>query len=247
MQTVKQPYALVFGNEGSGLPPEFSALGQAVRIPHSDAIDSLNLAVAAAIGAYAFVHATGRKDRIPMKQEYQTIYDQLSACVRYLAKDAKLKTGATVVLGCSTSEVAGGVIGHNSVPELGGVLAAAFLDTCRDLGLNGAVQCCEHLNRALVMAQSTLDSLRLTQVSVRPVPTAGGSTGAAAYDWFAHPAMASEHTGGCRHRRWRYAGGHAHPPGGGAPADAGRTGRAGACGNGVFPFPADRRGEGAVP
>ncbi len=125
-----------------------------------------------------------------MKQEYQTIYDQLSACVRYLAKEAKLKTGATVVLGCSTSEVAGGVIGHNSVPELGGVLAAAFLDTCRDLGLNGAVQCCEHLNRALVMAQSTLDSLRLTQVSVRPVPTAGGSTGAAAYDWFAHPAMA---------------------------------------------------------
>lgn len=62
VQTVKQPYALVFGNEGSGLPPEFSALGQAVRIPHSDAIDSLNLAVAAAIGAYAFVHATGRKD-----------------------------------------------------------------------------------------------------------------------------------------------------------------------------------------
>jgi len=53
---VKTPYALIFGNEGSGLPPEFAALGQAVRIPHSGAIDSLNLAVAAAIGAYAFVH-----------------------------------------------------------------------------------------------------------------------------------------------------------------------------------------------
>ena len=59
---LRSPYALIFGNEGSGLPPEFSGLGQAVRIPHSDAIDSLNLAIAAAIGAYAFVHANNRKD-----------------------------------------------------------------------------------------------------------------------------------------------------------------------------------------
>jgi len=56
------PYALVFGNEGSGLPPEFATYGQAVRIPHSSAIDSLNLAVAAAIGAYAFVHATNKEE-----------------------------------------------------------------------------------------------------------------------------------------------------------------------------------------
>ena len=57
VQSVKRPYTLVLGNEGSGLPPAFAALGQAVRIPHSDAIDSLNLAIATAIGAYAFVHA----------------------------------------------------------------------------------------------------------------------------------------------------------------------------------------------
>ena len=42
------------GNEGSGLPPEFARMGQPVRIPHSGEIDSLNLAVAAAIGMYAF-------------------------------------------------------------------------------------------------------------------------------------------------------------------------------------------------
>ena len=56
-QQVQQPYALVFGNEGSGLPPEFAQLGQAVRIPHSSEIDSLNLSIAVGIGAYAFVHA----------------------------------------------------------------------------------------------------------------------------------------------------------------------------------------------
>ena len=46
--------ALIFGNEGSGLPPEFQRVGQPVRIPSSDEVDSLNLAIAAAIGMYAF-------------------------------------------------------------------------------------------------------------------------------------------------------------------------------------------------
>ena len=54
----KAPYALVFGNEGSGLPPEFATYGQAVRIPHSAAIDSLNLAIAVAIGSYGFIHGS---------------------------------------------------------------------------------------------------------------------------------------------------------------------------------------------
>ena len=50
----EKAYALVFGNEASGLPAEFAQLGQSVVIPHSNRIDSLNLAVAVAIGAYAF-------------------------------------------------------------------------------------------------------------------------------------------------------------------------------------------------
>ncbi len=56
-EAVKQKgdrYALVFGNEGSGLPEEFATLGTPTRIPHSDSIDSLNLSVAFAIGAYEF-------------------------------------------------------------------------------------------------------------------------------------------------------------------------------------------------
>ncbi len=52
----KTPFALVFGNEGSGLDPSFAKLGQAVRIPSSGKIDSLNLSVAAAIGMYAFMN-----------------------------------------------------------------------------------------------------------------------------------------------------------------------------------------------
>lgn len=49
-----RPCALIFGNEGSGLPPEFQQIGQPVRIPSSDEVDSLNLAIAAAIGMYGF-------------------------------------------------------------------------------------------------------------------------------------------------------------------------------------------------
>lgn len=53
-QSARFPHALIFGNEGSGLPEHFATLGQAVRIPHGDTIDSLNLAIAAGIGMYAF-------------------------------------------------------------------------------------------------------------------------------------------------------------------------------------------------
>lgn len=51
---VPKRHSLIFGNEGSGLPACFASLGQAVRIPSNDKVDSLNLAVAAAIGIYAF-------------------------------------------------------------------------------------------------------------------------------------------------------------------------------------------------
>ena len=51
------PVSLVLGNEGSGLPPEFASLGTPVRIEQGEAIDSLNLAIAAGIGMYAFKRA----------------------------------------------------------------------------------------------------------------------------------------------------------------------------------------------
>ena len=51
-------YALVFGNEQTGLPAAFAGYGQSVLIPQSDEIDSLNLAVSVSIGAYAFTHTT---------------------------------------------------------------------------------------------------------------------------------------------------------------------------------------------
>lgn len=54
IREVPAVYSLVFGNEGSGLPAEFAAMGQPVRIESSDKVDSLNLAIAAGIGIYYF-------------------------------------------------------------------------------------------------------------------------------------------------------------------------------------------------
>ena len=56
IREIPEAYSLVFGNEGSGLPAEFAAFGQAVRIESNDKVDSLNLAVAAGIGIYTFTN-----------------------------------------------------------------------------------------------------------------------------------------------------------------------------------------------
>ena len=53
-EQLPEKWALIFGNEGSGLPKEFAGVGQPVRIPSNDRVDSLNLSIAAAIGIYAF-------------------------------------------------------------------------------------------------------------------------------------------------------------------------------------------------
>lgn len=126
-----------------------------------------------------------------MKEEYRAVAGQLEAYLRYLQEAASLRPGMVVVLGCSTSEVAGGHIGKASVPELGDALAETMIAVCGELGLCPVFQCCEHLNRALVMEQALLDRLRLTQVNVMPVPKAGGSVGAAAYKRLTAPAVAS--------------------------------------------------------
>lgn len=55
-------YTLVFGNEATGLPPEFQTYGQSLFIQQSDEVDSLNLAVSVAIGSFLF---TSQNPEVP--------------------------------------------------------------------------------------------------------------------------------------------------------------------------------------
>lgn len=114
----------------------------------------------------------------------------IDKAVQCLLEKGGLVLGDMVVLGCSTSEVAGGVIGKASVPELGEKIARAFISACEKRGLQPAFQCCEHLNRALVMEQSALKQRQLIQVKAVPKPKAGGSAAAAAWLLMKTPALA---------------------------------------------------------
>ena len=114
----------------------------------------------------------------------------LRQAVDALVEAGQIAPGGLIVLGCSTSEVAGARIGKGSVPELGGVIARAMLDACSAHGVNAAFQCCEHLNRAVVMEQQVLRDLRLTQVRAVPQPKAGGSVPSAAWKLLEQPALA---------------------------------------------------------
>lgn len=94
-----------------------------------------------------------------------------------------------LVVGCSTSEIAGGVIGRASAPDLGRAVAGAALEAARALGVELAFQCCEHLNRALVVERRTMEALRLAQVAAVPHAKAGGSCAAAAFRLMQGPVL----------------------------------------------------------
>ncbi len=117
------------------------------------------------------------------------IRQSLDAALWYLKQSAQLEAGARVAVGCSTSEVAGGVIGKNSVPELGRVIAEQILETCRRAELVPVFQCCEHLNRCLVIERSKALEDRLVLVRAVPQPKAGGSVPAAAWKLLKDPVL----------------------------------------------------------
>ena len=119
----------------------------------------------------------------------ETIRAQVTKAVMDLAAAAHLEKGAQIVVGCSTSEIAGGVIGHASAPEIGEWVAAAVLDACKEKGFIPIFQCCEHLNRSLVMPLSAAKESRYSRVNAIPQPKAGGSVPAAAWKQMEEPCL----------------------------------------------------------
>ena len=83
--------------------------------------------------------------------------------------------------------MAGGVIGHNSTYELGEALARAALDAAREGGFDAAFQCCEHLNRALIMERAAAEARGYETVCVVPQPKAGGALATSAWRAMADP------------------------------------------------------------
>ena len=119
---------------------------------------------------------------------------KLEACeiVTELIEASSLKAGQILVVGCSSSEVTGNKIGKASVPSVANAILDGMLPVLGERGIFLAAQCCEHLNRALIVERACAEMIFADEVAVRPVPKAGGSFAAACYERFEDP-VAIEH------------------------------------------------------
>ena len=102
---------------------------------------------------------------------------------------AQLQAGDTFVLGCSTSEVVGGMIGKNSSQEVGEIIVSTLKEYLDQQQINLAVQGCEHLNRALVVERAYAKQADLDEVLVVPALNAGGAASVAAFKYFKDPVV----------------------------------------------------------
>jgi len=118
------------------------------------------------------------------------IYEQTKSVITELCERAKLSNGSVVVVGCSTSEVVGDAIGTNSNFEVAGQIFDALYDFAKQKGIYLAIQCCEHLNRAIIIEHDALPFA--DQVNVVPQPKAGGSLATQAYNKFENPIVLEE-------------------------------------------------------
>ena len=120
------------------------------------------------------------------------IREEARQVITELAEKAGLKAGDLLVIGCSSSEMIGSQIGKNSSLEAAEAAFSGIWPVLQEKGILLAVQCCEHLNRALVMEESTARKFGYEIVNVVPQPKAGGSFATTAWKTFSHP-VATEH------------------------------------------------------
>ncbi|MBE6536056.1 MAG: TIGR01440 family protein [Ruminococcaceae bacterium] len=113
--------------------------------------------------------------------------EQAEIVARELLDAAELKAGQILVVGCSTSEVIGRTIGKASVPEAAKAVFEGIYSVARERGIFLAAQCCEHLNRALIVEAECAERYGFDAVCVRPIPKAGGSFATVAFESFDAP------------------------------------------------------------
>ncbi|MEC0092535.1 TIGR01440 family protein [Paenibacillus macquariensis] len=119
-----------------------------------------------------------------------SLKQQVAIVLREIAEVAHLGAGKLLVVGTSTSEVAGSRIGTAGALEVANELLLGIEEVREEFGFHVVFQCCEHLNRSLVMERTLLEELRLTEVAAIPYPTAGGSMASAAYRNMLDPCLA---------------------------------------------------------
>ena len=120
------------------------------------------------------------------------ITNQSYTAAKELLEIAKPAPGQILVVGCSTSEVGGAGIGTFSSPELAEAIFEGIYKAAEEAEIYLAAQCCEHLNRAIILEEIAAEKYGYEPVNVVPQPKAGGSFATAAYKAF-HCPVAVEH------------------------------------------------------
>lgn len=125
-----------------------------------------------------------------MEKEFIEIKEQVAKAVAELIEKGNVKKGATVVIGCSTSEVGGGIIGKSGSLEIAEAIFKGAMSVLEPKGIYLAAQCCEHLNRAIVMEREAAGDREI--VCAVPKMHAGGSFATTAYKLMGDPVVLEE-------------------------------------------------------
>ena len=112
----------------------------------------------------------------------EKIKNDAKIAITELLEASSLNKGDILVIGCSSSEMIGGTIGKNSAPEAADALLDAIYPILSQKGIFLAAQCCEHLNRALIIERECAEKYGLDEVCAVPQPKAGGSFATAVYN-----------------------------------------------------------------
>ena len=137
-------------------------------------------------GTAAFVSADEEKLFL------ENIKSESAAIARELIDISGLTAGKVLVVGCSSSEVTGNKIGKASIPSVADAILDGMLPILKEKGIFLAAQCCEHLNRAIIIERELADRMGLDEVAVVPVPKAGGSFAAACHRRFSDPVAVEQ-------------------------------------------------------
>ena len=124
--------------------------------------------------------------------ELSELTAQARKATEELLEAAHLETGDIFVVGCSSSEIRGGRIGHDSSMEVAAAVLAGVLPPLQEQGVYLAAQCCEHLNRSIVIEREAAKQYGCQIVAAIPQPHAGGSWATNCWRTFKDPVLVEE-------------------------------------------------------
>ena len=124
--------------------------------------------------------------------ELSELTAQARQATEELLEAAHLETGDIFVVGCSSSEIRGGRIGHDSSMEVAAAVLAGVLPPLQEQGVYLAAQCCEHLNRSIVIEREVAKQYGYQIVAAIPQPHAGGSWATNCWRTFHDPVLVEE-------------------------------------------------------